>query len=283
MEMLVSTRWLAEHLDDSDLRILECTVNLIPGEDGGFVAEPTLEAWEQGHIAGSVYADLTNDLSDPDSPLRFTMPSPERFAEGMERLGVGEGTRVVLYDRRFTMWATRVWWMLRSMGFDSAAVLDGGWKAWTSEGRPVATGPAPERPPVNFVPNPRPELIANVDEVLSAMEGDTCIVNALSPDNHDGSDATYGRRGHIPGATNVYAVSLVDSDTHCYLPLAQLRSVFDDAVGSEVDRRIITYCGGGIAATSDAFILSLLGHDNVAVYDGSLSEWASDPARPLEV
>jgi len=253
MESLVSTAWLADHLDDPDLRILECTVHLRPG-DGGFVAESMFDVWAQGHIPNSAYADLTTDLSDPHSDLRFTMPTPERFTGAMEALGVGEGTRVVLYGRRMTMWATRVFWMLRAFGFDQCAVLDGGWKSWTGEGRPVSTASAPQYLDASFEARPRPEMIADLAAVRAAVgDGSTCIVNALSPQNHDGTDLSYGRPGHIPGASNVFAVSLVDPDTQRFLAPDTLAAMFDHL---PADGPIITYCGGGIAATSDAFVLT---------------------------
>lgn len=281
MQPLVSTSWLADHLADPDLRILECTVELKPAERGtGYAIESGKAAWSRGHIPNSAFADLAGTLSDPDSDLNFTMPSASRFSAAMEALGVGDGTRVVVYDRRFTMWATRVWWMLRCFGFDDASVLDGGWRAWRSEDRPVSIDAAPPRPPARFVASPRPELVATKADVLEAIsDGATCIVNALSPEQHRGDDGTYGRRGHIPGAENVYAVDMVDPQTHRYHPLEELRPRFRPALER---KRAITYCGGGIAATSDAFILTLLGHRDVAVYDGSLSEWTRDPDAPLE-
>jgi thiosulfate/3-mercaptopyruvate sulfurtransferase len=115
-----------------------------------------------------------------------------------------------------------------------------------------------------------------------ALRDGTCVINALSPGNHDGSEEHYGRPGHLPGASNVYALHLLDPHTQCYLPLDQLKALFDEIASD--DKSIVTYCGGGIAATSDAFVLkALLGHDDVSVYDGSLSEWLLDPNRPLEV
>ncbi len=281
MEPLVSSGWLADHLTDPDLRVLECTVELNSNDSTkGYVVESGEAAWARGHIPNSAYADLAGALSDPDSGLHFTMPSAERFAEAMEALGVGDGTRVVLYDRRFTMWATRLWWMLRYFGFDDASVLDGGWRTWRAENRPVSTEPAPRRPRARFVPSPRPELVASKADVVRAMtDGATCVINALSPEQHRGEDARYGRRGHIPGAENVYAVDMVEPDTHRYHPLDVLRPRFKPALDRD---RAITYCGGGIAATSDAFVLTLLGHPDVAVYDGSLSEWVQDPDAPLE-
>ena len=255
---------------------------LTPSASGsGLEAESGRAKWEAGHIPGSAFADLLGDLSDASSPLRFTMPAAADLAAAAEALGVADGTRVVLYDRRFNMWATRVWWMLRAIGFDSAAVLDGGWRAWQEGGHPVSTEPAPDLPAGHLTARPRPELFASQADVKEAIgEERTCILNALSPEQHRGEDATYGRRGHIPGAANVYAVGLVDPDSHRYLPVDALRERFAGIAGQE---RVITYCGGGIAATSDAFVLHLLGHDGVAVYDGSLSEWMADPANPLEV
>src|SRR5688500_13278925 len=118
MDELVSTGWLADRLDDPDLRIFDCTVILEPAEGGGFRAVSGRERWEAAHVPGSGFADLVADLSDPQSQLRFTLPTAERFAAAMGRLGVGEGARVVLYDSRMNMWAARLWWMLRAFGFD---------------------------------------------------------------------------------------------------------------------------------------------------------------------
>ena len=238
--------------------------------------------WADDHIPNSAYADLTFDLSDPRSDLRFTMPTAERFTSAMEDLGVGTGTRVVLYDRRFTMWATRVWWMLKTFGFDNCAVLDGGWTSWVADGFATTSDPAPTRASTTFHAEPRPELIADLERTKAALNDGTCIINALSGSNHDGTDASYGRRGHLPGAGNVYAVDLLDPESHRYLPIDQLAELLGDA--TRTSGPIITYCGGGIAATSDAFVLSaLLGKNDVSVYDGSLSEWLLDPNRPLEV
>jgi thiosulfate/3-mercaptopyruvate sulfurtransferase len=280
MDALVSTSWLASQLGQDDLRVLDCTVLLAPQPTGGYAVESGRAAWETAHIPSSAFADLAGDLSDPDSSLRFTLPSPERFAEAMSSLGVGDGNRVVLYDSRVNMWAARVWWMLRAFGFDDAAVLDGGWRAWTSEGRPTSTE-APDWPSATFTARPRPRLFVGQDAVRAAVDGDqTCLVNALDRAQHRGDTRAYARPGHITGSVNVPAMELVDDATHRYRPLEDLRTAFSDVAGR--GGRVITYCGGGIAASSDAFVLHLLGHDDVAVYDNSLSEWAADPSLPME-
>jgi thiosulfate/3-mercaptopyruvate sulfurtransferase len=280
MDALVSTSWLAAELGAADLRVLDCTVLLTPRQGGGYAVESGRAAWEAAHIPGSAFADLADDLSDPDSPLRFTLPTAARFAAAMGTLGVGDGHRVVLYDSRANMWAARMWWTLRAFGFDAAAVLDGGWRAWTAEDRPTSTE-APDWPPATFTARPRPGLFVGKDAVLDAVEhGRTCLVNALDRAQHRGETQPYARPGHITGSANVPAMELVDHATHRYLPLDDLRAAFADVAGR--GDRVITYCGGGIAASSDAFVLHLLGHDDVAVYDNSLSEWAADPSLPME-
>lgn len=282
MHALVSTEELAAESGADDLRVFDCTVFLRRSDDGPYRAEPGRADFEAGHIPGSAFLDQVAELSDPDSALRFTALDPDRLAAAFAARGVGPDTRVVLYDRAFNMWATRVWWLLRSIGFDRASVLDGGWKAWTTDGRDQATGAGTAHPPAELSAAPRSGLIVGQDEVEAATADDqVCLVNALSPEVHDGSDTSYGKAGHIPSSTNVYAVSLVDPETHRYRPIEELRSTFDGA-GVE-DGRIITWCGGGIAATSDAFILTaLLGRSDVGIYDGSLSEWVAADL-PLEV
>lgn len=284
---LVETDWLAQHLSDPELRVLDCTVFLHAPPEGsaagtGFVQESGRSVWAEGHILGSAFADLVHDLSDQSSRLRFMMPPADQFAAAISRLGVGEGTRVVLYDSRMNMWAARLWWMLRAFGFDQAAVLNGGWRKWTLEGRPVSTD-APAYPPGRFVARSRPELIAGKDDVLAAInDGATCLINALSEQQHRGEGASpYGRPGRIAGSVNVAATAAVDPATHAYLPAEQIRAAFEQS-GATAAGRIITYCGGGIAASSDALLLTLLGVTNVAVYDASLSEWATDPSLPME-
>jgi thiosulfate/3-mercaptopyruvate sulfurtransferase len=281
-EYLVSTDWLAAHLDDPAVRVLECTVYLHPDSTvkGGVRVESGREQWTAGHIPGAGFADLQTELSDRASPLRFMMPPAAQFAEAMGRHGVGDGVRVVLYDRAVNMWAARIWWMLRAFGFDGATVLDGGWKKWTGEGRPVAID-AGSRPARTFTPRPRPELIADRAAVLAGIgDGATCVLNALTEEQHRGG-GQYPRPGHIKGSVNVPARDLVDPATHAYLPADVLRQKFE-AAGALDARRVITYCGAGIAASSDAFVLTLLGRDDVALYDASLSEWAADPALPME-
>lgn len=281
-EHLVDTAWLAAHLDDPDLVVLDVTTRLVPAPVVGTTPISARPEFERGHIPGAQFVDLQADLSDPDHALRFMMPSPARFAAAMARLGVGDETRVVLYSTDILSWSSRVWWLLRVFGHDNAAVLDGGWHKWAAEGRPAETGAGRSRPAGSFTARaPRP-LMADRDEVLAAIgDGAVCTINALRPDQHTGAGGVhYGRAGRIPGSVNVAAGQLVDPATQTLLPAEVLRARFA-AVGA-LDRRVITYCGGGIAASADALVLTMLGHTDVKLYDASLLEWVADPALPMD-
>ena len=279
---LISTEELARRLGAPGLRVFDCTTYLRPRPEGGYNVESGRANYDKGHIPGAAFLDLPGELSEPDTRLRFTLPSLGELTKAFAAKGIGHGTFVVLYSHATPNWATRVWWMLRAVGFDRAAVLNGGWKKWTLEGRPISTDPC-VYPPARFVTRPRPEIFVGKDAVLAGLgQRATCVINALSDEQHRGTGGVaYGRPGRIAGSGNVPARSLVDPATHAYLAPDALRRQFA-ASGALAAGRVITYCGGGIAASSDAFVLTLLGHDQVSVYDASLSEWASDPSLPME-
>ena len=277
---LIETDWLQEHLQDPDLRVLDCAVIMQPNE-GGYSFVSGRDEYAQGHIPGSVFVDVLSELCDQGHVLPLMMPPLEQIAQVMAVRGVGRGTRVVLYDRSNHAWAARVWWLLRVCGFDDAAVLNGGWQKWRQEGRPVSTD-AGAYPRGQFEPRFRPGLMADKNEVVKALQDDSvALIHALSPEEFTGVSSRYDRPGRIPGSDNVFCQSLIDPDTHAYLPPQRLRAIFEDTAALGADK-VITYCGGGIAASSDALALTLLGKDNVAVYDGSLNEWTLDPDLPLE-
>lgn len=283
---LVEPDWLEARLDQPDLHILDCTVHLsFDSETGERHSVSGRKDWERSHIPSSVFADLLDDFSvteDPDYP--YQLPAADAFAEAMGALGVGDGSRVVLYDAEGNGWASRFWWMLRVFGFDRAGVLDGGWTRWVTEERPVSTE-TPTRNPATFTPEFRPELIADKSEVLESIEDeDRCLLNALRPADFAGTGVVkYGRPGRIPDSVNVPTVgedAIIDQETARFAPPAELRRRFR-AVGATNAEKVITYCGGAIAASSAALALSLIGVENVAVYDGSLSEWGGDTSCPM--
>jgi thiosulfate/3-mercaptopyruvate sulfurtransferase len=278
---LVEAEWLESQLGATDLRVFDCTTNLIPDPVNVYTVESGRAEYERGHIPGAGFIDLQGELSDKESDLRFTLPPAAQFEAVMSEKGVGPGTRVVLYSQTTPQWATRLWWMLRTFGFDDAMVLNGGLAKWKAEGRPLSTEPA-AYPPATFTARPRLQLMANKDDVLAGLADDSCLVlNALSEEQHRGGGRHYGRPGRIAGSACVPAAEMLDGVNGPYLPLAEIEARMRQA-GALNASKVITYCGGGIAASSTAFLLALLGRDNVRLYDGSLSEWVRDPALPME-
>jgi thiosulfate/3-mercaptopyruvate sulfurtransferase len=281
---LIDTEALAAMLGDPDVRLFDCTMHLTPKPDNSGQDVTSGRAdYLKGHIPGAAYIDLAQDLSDTSSPYRFSMLTRAAFAAAAGRLGIGDVTRVILYDGGYNAWAARVWWMLRGYGFANAQVLDGGIIKWRNEGRPLATGPT-TYPPAIFTARPCPGFFADKARVAAAIDAsDVRIVNALTPDQHVGRGGVhYGRQGRIPGSCNVASRGLVDPTTNALLPVDELRRRFGDAglLGKE---RVIAYCGGGIAASLTALALAALGKDDVEVYIHSLQEWANDLTMPMEV
>ncbi|MCP5029736.1 MAG: sulfurtransferase [Actinomycetia bacterium] len=286
-DYLVETEWLADHLDDSSVRILDVTAKLTKE----LTNRARGECYDQGHIPGSVFFDVAAGkgvLSDPDAALPWMWPSPERFEAVMAEAGVSNDTRVVIAARTpregidsGTMWCTRAWWTMHHMGV-GCAILRGGIEKWEAEGRPLVSEPTtPE--PATFTSTAGWEAArATKDDVLAAVQsGGACVVDALAESSFDGTDPGYGpRNGHITGATSVPFRSLVDGETALFPDADELRSRLGASRLLEQER-IITYCGGAIAATVDAFALALFGHEGVAVYDGSLMEWSADDSLPM--
>jgi thiosulfate/3-mercaptopyruvate sulfurtransferase len=284
-DALVQTDWLASHLDDPELRIFDCTTHLRPAQSGAGAAYQIVSGradYEAEHIPGAGFLDLQGELSDNTVKLRFMLPRVEDFAAVMSRHGIGDGSRAILYSAGAMMWATRVWWMLREFGFTNAAVVDGGWGKWKAEGRPVCSEPC-HYPPAVFTLRPRAGIFVTVERVRSAI-GDpkTVIVNALPAELHRGKGPSpYGRPGRIPGSVNVPFGLLTDRKTGTLAPAAESAASFE-AAGVKKSKNVICYCGGGIAATLDLFVLHQLGYRNLSVYDASMSEWARDESLPIE-
>lgn len=281
---LVDDTWLAAHLDDPRLVVLDASALLpSPREDGDYRSVSGRETWAERHLPGSRHADLTGDLSDHDAPYHFAVPSPDALAAALARLGVGEGSEVVAYDSGGGIWAARLWWMLRAISVP-AAVLDGGLEAWETAGRPLVSGdeedPVPVGPPVT--PVVRPALWTSIDEVAAISDGvrPGTLVCALPLGGYDGSAPTrYSRRGHIPGSRSLPGRGLLD-EAGRVLPPEELAAKIGAVLDTD-DAPVVLYCGGGISAAGAALALTLLGRTDVSVYDGSLEEWSKDPARPM--
>jgi thiosulfate/3-mercaptopyruvate sulfurtransferase len=283
---LITTAELAGILDYPDLRLFDCTTYLEYQPEGSgipYIAVPGRHTFEAGHIPGADFLDLQGDFSKPNIELHFMMPSTAQLEAAFGRHGIGANSRVVLYSIGSAMWATRFWWMLRSLGFENVSVLDGGLDKWKAEARAIETGSAKGYPPAIFTAKPRQKYFIDKHETLAASaDRDTVVVNALGPQFHKGLESSrYGRPGRIPGSVNVSAATLFDPVTKAFVPLAEAEAKFASQ-GLAKDKRVVAYCGGGISATIDLFLLHRLGYDNLSLYDGSMGEWAKDASLPIE-
>lgn len=288
-EYLVETEWLERNLKNPNLRVLDCTVNVLknPDLDQGrkipFIYRSGYENFSQGHIPGAGYIDIPGELSDPLSEVPLMLPSNDQFIESMRNHGINNDSHVILYSATEPNWAARVWWMLRSVGFNRVAVLNGGWKKWVVENRAVSQQ-AYRYPLGDLSLYSNNNLFVDKNEVLKSLLNDNIrIINALPVGIYEGSsEIMFGRKGRITNSVNIPFISLHDADTGSYLPANQLQNKFDKVNVSDA-KHIITYCGGGMAASNDAFALALLGYENVSVYDGSMLEWGNDPSLPMEL
>lgn len=278
-EQLISVDELTHLLDDPNIRIFDTSVILRPSGHGYEVASG-FDDYQQAHIPGAGFIDLAEAWADTESALRFTLPSPEALSTAIGASGISAENKVVLYSSGHLMWATRAWWLLHYAGHTNICVLNGNFTAWQTAGLPTSSG-SEGYPPTHFVAQEDAARFADTAEVEAGMNGAVCTINSLSKSLYEGTgDFYYQRRGHIPGSKLVYYDSLLNNEF--FLPADELVAVLE-AQGSLSADRVITYCGGGIAATLDAFACLLCAQRNVAVYDGSMSEWVADEKRPLTV
>lgn len=290
---LVSPEALAAALEDPADRpvVLDASTSLVThGEGEPYTAGPLREQYLAAHVPGAAFVDVTGELSDPAGPYPFTLPAPEALAAAFGALGVGDDTHVVVYDTVGSAWATRVWWLLRWLGHDRVSVLDGRLAAWQAAGFGTASGASDDdtarATPAALTPRERPELLATLPQVerISAGTAPGLLVNALDPATFRGDQevSTYARRGRIPGSVNLPLFTLLDPATGRFLPVPELRERLQ--AGGLLDAEgAVTYCGGGIAATLPAFAAYVATGTEVAVYDGSLSEWTADERRAVSV
>jgi thiosulfate/3-mercaptopyruvate sulfurtransferase len=283
---LIGTAELASILDRPQLRLFDCTTYLEPAPAESsvpYLAVPGLKTFEAGHIPGADFLDLQGEFSDESTELRFMMPDVAQLAAAFGRHGISDDTEVVLYSIGTPMWATRFWWMLTSLGFENLVVLDGGFDKWKLEGRALETGPAKGYRPETFTAKPKSGFFVDKQQTLEATTArNTVVVNALGPQFHKGLEPSrYGRPGRVPGSCNVSAATLLDPTTKAFIPLADAEAKFATQ-GITKDKRVVAYCGGGISATVDLFLLHRLGYQNLTLYDGSMGEWAKDASLPIE-
>ena len=237
-----------------------------------------------GHIPGAVYASLSHDLSGPPdgSNGRHPLPSVDAMRHTFGRLGITPGMQVVVYDQDMGMYASRLWWMLRYLGHDAVALLDGGWGKWTREGRPVLSGEE-TRQPTTFPVRPPVEPVLDAAGV-SRLIGDASnlLIDARSPDRFAGQQETLDRAaGHIPGAVNHFFRRNAGEDGTMLLP-EQLRATFNALLAGRAPEQAVMYCGSGVTACQNLLAMAHAGLHGTRLYPGSWSEWSSDPSRPVE-
>ena len=273
---LIATDDLAAHLDGS-WAIVDCRYDL---KDENFGAGQ----YRAGHIPAAVYASLSHDLAGPATGRngRHPLPTPDAMAATFGRLGIAPGTQVVMYDQDTGMWASRMWWMLRYMGHDAAAVLDGGLARWIREGRPVRAGEE-YRPRATFKGRPRPELRADVGDVEARLgDPSLLLVDARAPERFEGRSEPLDRLpGHIPGAVNYFYKSNMTPEG-TLLPPDALREQFTTLLGERPAEEAVMYCGSGVSACHNLLAMEHAGLHGTKLYAGSWSEWSSDPDRPVE-
>lgn len=280
-ELLVDPDWLQANLGDAKIRIFDCSMVRVPQPSGASIWESGMEKSRRSHIPGAGFLNMVEELSAPSGSVPYGLPKPEAVAGLLSSHGVASDATLVLYGDGGQSVVHRVWWVLSASGVADVRILDGGWKRWRDENRPVESG-EPEFPTTDFVAVPKPEILIERDSVAEIV-GDPfiCLIHSLTFEQFCGTGGqVYGRPGRIPGSVSVPAASLIDPDTMRFHPLEKLAEIFSSVGVDEADT-IISYCGGGIAACTIFFALSLLGYNNVRLYDGSLIDWGADPALPM--
>jgi thiosulfate/3-mercaptopyruvate sulfurtransferase len=264
-DLLVDSTWLQEHLDDPNLRVVDCDVP---------------DAYRRAHIPGAVNPK-DNFFKDPDTNRRFVM-TPEQFQAEMARLGIGDETLVIAYDSGGTT-AGRLWWCLNYYGHSHVRVLNGGWNHWLMDGRPMTMAEPKLETPSTFTPRLEPSLLADAEHIMAALERpDVVVLDVRSDGEWDGSNLRGNKRqGHMPGAVHIeWTHNLTPDELRRFKSSEELKSMFESA-GVTPDKEVITVCQGGIRAAQAAFTLSLLGYDKVRNYDGSFGDWGNRDDTPI--
>jgi len=273
---LIETSALAEHLGDPSLAIVDCRFDLKDTSAGE-------RAYQAGHIPGAVYADVDHDLSAEKTGTngRHPLPDIQTFTATLSRLGIDASTQVVVYDQDSGGFASRLWWMLRWLGHDEVALLNGGFAKWVAEGRPTSPGVEARSRRV-FIPHPRPEMVVTADDVAPMIgRQDWRLLDARAPERFRGDVEPIDKvAGHIPGAINVPFLENINANGTFKSP-SELAERFHTASGSIPTDHIVAYCGSGVTACQNLLAMEHAGLKGAKLYPGSWSEWSSDPSRPM--
>ena len=283
-EAIVECNWLKDQIGSRSVRIYDCTTYLHYTDDHPskpYDVSSGLTEYQMSHIPQSAYLDLQNDLSEKNSDYSFTLPKLTDLAIFFKQHGIGDPYHIVLYSRNGLQWATRVWWMIHVLGYQNVSILNGGFTEWLRLGLPTEEETT-YFPSAEFKVEEKPGIFVGKASVLESIyDRSSKLINALTEDIHLGDNSRYGRPGRIPNSQNVPFHQLVDSNFGKLIMPNEALQVFKNK-NIFHQNKIINYCGGGIAATLDAFVLYQLGFPHIFIYDNSMSEWAMDPTLPME-
>ncbi len=274
---LIGTNELASHIEDARWIVVDCRFNLADEQWGE-------REYVTAHVPGAVYAHLNRDLSGPLTGTngRHPLPNPDMLIRTFTQLGIGTGMQVVAYDQDNAMFAGRLWWLLRWLGHESVAVLDGGFARWRAEGRPLSSGNY-VRTPQQFTGQPRAGMTVDARDVAALVgRGDSLLLDARAPERFRGDVEPIDRvPGHIPGAVNHFFQQNVGEDG-LFRTAEDLRARFSATLGRVPPSDVVCYCGSGVTACQNLLAMEHIGLTGAKLYAGSWSEWSSDPSRPVE-
>ena len=282
-ESIVSCEWLRKNLSDKNIRIYDCTTYLHYTDNHPskpYDVESGIKNYRKGHIPNSAFMDIQEKLSNNSSDFKFTILDYEILANNFQDLGIGDPYHIILYSGNGIQWATRAWWLIFILGFSKASILDGGIKEWKRLGFELEKGENRYNKAI-FVPLIDKTVFVDKEQTYTSMNQKGCILlNALTSDLHKGENSRYGRPGRIPGSKNIPFGELVEDSQKLISP-QKAQAIFKNKnINQKI--RVLNYCGGGIAATLNAFVLRQLGIEKIEIYDNSMSEWAMDHQLPIE-
>ena len=284
-EAITSCEELKRNLGNKKVRVYDCTTFLHYTDDHPskpYDVQSGYQDYLVEHIPGASFLDLQNQISNTESQFKFTLPDIASLSSSFGRLGIGDPHHIILYSTNGLQWATRVWWMIYMLGYKNVSILNGGLREWKRNDYDLESGKN-FYSETTFLSSESQSFFVGRQQTLDAMSNNSCfLINALTSDIHNGESTRYGRPGRIPGSINIPFSDLMDINTHMLRSPKEALSVFEKYNISK-DSEILNYCGGGIAATLNAFVLHQLGFEKLKVYDNSLSEWAMDKSLPMEI
>jgi thiosulfate/3-mercaptopyruvate sulfurtransferase len=283
-EAIIDCNWLKDRYDRQDIRVYDCTSYLHytdehPSQPYDVVSG--FDNYSTSHIPNAAFLDLQQSLSDSDSPYRFTIPALQDLADRFKKQGVGDPFHIILYSANGMQWATRIWWMLYAVGYEKVSILNGGFAAWQQAGLPTQDS-ITTWSPAKFEARIRPNIFVGKQRVLEAIaDQKTVLLNALTRDLHLGESARYGRPGRIPTSINIPFSNFMKNGLDYIRSASEAQQILAE-YGLTPNTDIVNYCGGGIAATLNAFVMLQLGFSDLQIYDNSMSEWAMDHSLAIE-